>query len=94
MRFVTAKEFRDRSSALWRELATEGQVVVTLNGRPVAVVTSTDERSLGATLSDMERAKALRAMRELQQQSARSGKSNTTQAVIDREIASTRRERA
>lgn len=94
MRFVTAKEFRAQSSALWQELAAEGQVVVTLNGRPVAVVTSTDERSLEATLTDMGRATALRAMRELQQQSIRSGKSKMSQDAVGREIAAARRERA
>lgn len=94
MRFVTAKELRARSSAIWRDLAREGQVIVTLNGRPVALVTPTDERSLGQTLSDMARAKALRAMRELQEASVRSGRSKMNAAAIDREIAAARQERS
>ncbi len=94
MRFVTAKELRVQSSAIWRDLAKDGQVVVTLNGRPVAVVTPTDERSLGQTLCDMARTKAMRAMRELQETSVRAGRSKMSQVAIDREIAAARRDRA
>ncbi|BCV22168.1 hypothetical protein hamaS1_22370 [Moorella sp. Hama-1] len=38
MRFVTLRELRLKSGEIWRQLQKEGEMVITSNGKPVAVL--------------------------------------------------------
>lgn len=66
MKFVTVRCLRDHSAWVWKELEQEGELVVTSNGRPVAIVMPTNERDLKQSLRDLRQARALRAVRQVQ----------------------------
>ena len=36
MRFVSVRELRGKSAAIWKELAQEQEMVITSNGKPIA----------------------------------------------------------
>jgi len=51
MKFLTVRDLRGKSAQVWRELPNEKEMVVTSNGRPVAVLTAVDESNVEQTLA-------------------------------------------
>ena len=47
MDFVSVRELRSQSAAVWRSLAREKDLVVTSNGKPIAVLSATTASTLG-----------------------------------------------
>lgn len=92
MKFCTAQELETLSQILLDDLAAGEEVVVTKNGRPVALMIDVKEGRLDETLLAVRRAKAAGAFRALRQQAA--GEGFFTPAEIDDEIAAVRRARA
>lgn len=92
MKFCTAQELETLSQILLDDLAAGEEVVVTKNGRPVALMIDVEEGRLDETLLAVRRAKAAGAFRTLRQQAA--GEGFFTPAEIDDEIAAVRRARA
>lgn len=93
MRFVTVRELRATSAQVLRNLPSEGEIVVTSNGRPVAVLAPVDEAGLEETLRAFRRARAVEAVASLQRQSAEAGRDRITPDEIEAEIRDVRRAR-
>jgi hypothetical protein len=68
-------------------------MVVTSNGRPIAILSAVTEDTLEETLAAIRRCRAVAAVSEIQRQSVQRGKDTITPAEIDAEIASVRRAR-
>ncbi len=97
MKFLSVRELRDNSARVWRELPEEKEMVVTSNGRPVAVLTAVDEGTVEESLAAWRRARATQAIAEIQRQSARKRTDAFSMDEIDTEIRkarSTRRKQA
>lgn len=90
MKFVTVRNLRGRSAEIWRELAVEHELVVTSNGKPIAILTATSEDTFEQRLREVRRARALRVVSELQQRSVEQGRNGISDAEIDGEIAEVR----
>ena len=93
MKFVTVRDLRGRSAEVWRQLAEEQELVVTSNGKPIAILTSTNKDTFEQSLREVRRARALQAVSEIQQRSAEQGREKLTDEQIDAEIAATRKSR-
>ncbi|MGH8453147.1 MAG: type II toxin-antitoxin system Phd/YefM family antitoxin [Nevskiales bacterium] len=93
MKFLTVRELRGKSAQVWRDLKESGELVITNNGRPVAIVTPTDERGLEESLRDLRQARALRAARQMQQASLAAGTNRLRTKEIEAEITGARRGR-
>lgn len=93
MHFVSVRELRTKSADVWRELGKERDLVLTSNGKPVAIVSATDEQSFEQSLADIRQARALRAVKQLQERSAASGRDKMSAKDIDGEIAAARKSR-
>jgi len=93
MRFVSVRELRTRSADVWRELGEERELVITSNGKPIAIVSATDEQSFEQSLAEIRQARALRAAKQLQEQSAAAGRDKMSAKDIDGEIAAARKGR-
>ena len=93
MRFITARELRNNATDVWQTLAQDDQIVVTVNGKPVALLMPVSDTNLEETLRDIRRLKAQSALSYLQQQSLKNGTANITQDEIDKEIRQVRRGR-
>lgn len=94
MRFVSVRELRGRSAAVWRALAEEKDLVVTSNGKPIALLSATSDELLEDSLRAVRRARAQAAASAMQQASLKTGTDRMSLDDINAEIAATRAERA
>jgi antitoxin (DNA-binding transcriptional repressor) of toxin-antitoxin stability system len=91
MRFVSVRDLRGKSSEIWRELADERELVVTNNGRPIAILATVNEGNLEGALAAFRRQRAIDAVAKLQGQSVCQGTSVLTPIEIEQEIQVVRR---
>ena len=94
MRFISVRELRGRSAAVWKALAEEKDLVVTSNGKPIALLSATSDELLEDSLRAVRRARAQAAASAMQQASVKAGTDRTSLDDINAEIAATRAERA
>ena len=90
MKFVTVRDFRSRSAHIWEQLKTEEEMVITSNGKPVALLTPLTDENLETTLQSIRKAKAMAAISSMQLQSMRSGNNTMSSVEITREITAVR----
>jgi antitoxin (DNA-binding transcriptional repressor) of toxin-antitoxin stability system len=93
MKFITVRDFRTASAHIWRSLPEEQEMVITNNGKPIALLTPLSDKTLEETLSAVRRAKAINAVKLIQQQSVKNGTDKMTLEEINREIKTSRKER-
>jgi antitoxin (DNA-binding transcriptional repressor) of toxin-antitoxin stability system len=93
MKFVTVRDFRTESANIWATLPQEQEMIITNNGKPVALLTPLSDKTLEETLSAVRRARTINAVKLLQQQSLRNGTDKMTQEEINAEIKRTREDR-
>lgn len=94
MKFVTIRDLRSKSHQFQADLPRYKEMVLTSNGKPIAIVTAISEASLEGSLAAIRRARAMTAVTELQAQSARSRKHMMRSSEIEAEIREVRRVRA
>jgi len=94
MKFVSVRDLRGKAAEIWRTLPGEGEMVITSNGRPIAILAAVNESNLEESLSAFRRARAVEAVANLQQESARRGAAKLSMNEIDAEIKAVRRKRA
>ena len=94
MQFVSVRDLRLKSSEIWQQLKDEGEMVVTSNGRPVAVLSSADEHDLGEYLNALIKVKAMLAVNKMQEQSLREGLDQCSMDEIEAEIKAVRERRS
>lgn len=93
MKFLSVRDLRSKSAEVWKGLSAEREMVVTSNGRPIAILSSVTEETLEETLAAIRRSRAVAAVSEMQRQSVQRGKDAISPEEIDAEIASVRRAR-
>ena len=93
MKFVSVRELRNRTSQLWRDLERERDLIVTSHGKPVAILSATDEHSLERALGDIRRSRARAALAEIHREAARRGLDRLPMEEIDAEIKAARSRR-
>lgn len=93
MRFISVRDLRGKSAQVWRQLPIEREMVLTSNGRPIAVITAVDEATLEESLAAWRRARATAAIADIQRESARKGTDRISIEEIDAEIKASRAER-
>lgn len=93
MKFLSVRDLRGNSARVWRELPVEGEMVVTSNGRPVAVIAAVDESSVEQSLTAWRQVRATQAVAAIQYESVRKGLDGMSMGEIDAEIKSSRQAR-
>jgi antitoxin (DNA-binding transcriptional repressor) of toxin-antitoxin stability system len=93
MKFLSVRDLRSKPAEVWKGLTAEREMVVTSNGRPIAILSAVTEETLEETLAAIRRSRAVAAVSEIQRQSVRSDRDAMTSEEIDAEIASVRRAR-
>lgn len=93
MRFITVRDLRNKPAQIRHSLLEEKEIVLTSNGKPFAVVTSTSEDKIEETLAMMRRIRAERAAASMQGHSLKIGSNRLSLDEINTEIAAVRRER-
>lgn len=93
MQFIGIRDFRSKSASIWKKLGREKEMVVTSNGRPVAVLSAVNEGDLEESLRILRRARAMTAFELMQKKAAVSGLSRMSLKDINEEIHKARRRR-
>ncbi|MCL6558825.1 MAG: type II toxin-antitoxin system prevent-host-death family antitoxin [Firmicutes bacterium] len=94
MKFITIRDLKFKSSEVWRRLEAEKDLVVTSNGRPIAILTGINENNLEESLAALRRSRAVLAVNKLQLQSVEKGKDKFSMDEIEAEIDAVRRGRS
>jgi antitoxin (DNA-binding transcriptional repressor) of toxin-antitoxin stability system len=93
MKFISVRDLRGKSAEVWKDLPAEQEVVVTSNGRPIAILSAVNEANLEESLYAIRRARAAEAVMSLQRRSAERGTDGLTMEEIDAEIKAVRKDR-
>jgi antitoxin (DNA-binding transcriptional repressor) of toxin-antitoxin stability system len=85
MKFVSVRELRLKPGDVWKA------VVITANGRPIAILTGVDENTFEQELATIQRARALTALDRLHRKSVQKGTHTMSEKEIQAEIDDVRR---
>lgn len=91
MKFVTVRDLRNKSAQIWNDLPEEQEMVVTHNGRPIAILTAITENNFEASLNSIRKARLIEAISSIQQASVKNGRNQITPEEIDQEINEARK---
>ena len=94
MKFIGVRDFRNKSSKIWNELNKEKEIIITSNGKPVAILSAVSEGNLEEKLSAFRRARAISAVTALQRNSAQLGTDRISTEDINSEIKAERNKRS
>ncbi|MBL7210988.1 MAG: type II toxin-antitoxin system Phd/YefM family antitoxin [Desulfobacteraceae bacterium] len=93
MKFLSVRDLKTKSSQVWKDLSDQREMIITSNGRPIAILSSINENNLETTLSAFRRARAMEAVASIQYESVRTGTDRIIAGEIDDEIKSVRSKR-
>ena len=90
MKFITVRDLRTNPAGIWRDLPEEQEMIITNNGKPVALMTPVSDTDLEHTLDAVRRARAQSAVMQMQAGSIKNGTADMSADEIDKEIAAAR----
>jgi antitoxin (DNA-binding transcriptional repressor) of toxin-antitoxin stability system len=93
MKFLSVRDIKTKSSQVWKDLPCQKEMVITNNGRPIAILSTINENNLEQVLSAFRRARTMEAVTSIQYDSVRKGTDKITMYEIDDEIKSVRSKR-
>ena len=93
MKFVSVRDLRLKPGKVWKMAKEERDVILTVNGRPVAILTGVDENSVEREVETIRRARALQALDSLQVDSIKKRTHRITGDRIAEEIRAVRKSR-
>ena len=94
MKFVSVRDLRGKSAEVWKKLPGQREMIITCNGRPIAILAAVNESNVEESLSAFRQARAVEAVASLQRRSVEQGTNNITMDEIDAEIKAARGKRA
>ncbi|MBL7211164.1 MAG: type II toxin-antitoxin system Phd/YefM family antitoxin [Desulfobacteraceae bacterium] len=93
MKFLSIRDLKTKSAQVWKELPYQKDMIITSNGRPIAILSSITENNLERVLSAFRRARAMEAVTSIQYESVGKGSDKITMDEIDDEIKTVRSKR-
>ena len=86
MKFITVRDLRTTPAQVWKELPEEQEIVITNNGRPIALLTPLSDRDIEETVSAVRRARAATAVKNIRNLATKNGLPDMTMEEINEEI--------
>lgn len=93
MKFITVRDLRGRSGQVWTKLAREREIILTSNGKPIAILSAVSEDTLEESLVAVRRARAVAAVETMQRHSVQIGTNKLSPRDITAEIKAARKAR-
>lgn len=93
VKFVTIRQLRASTASIRKDLAADEEIVVTANGRPVALLTPLDADNLEQELRASRRARAAAALDRIRAQARAGGTAALSMKQIDDLVTATRQQR-
>jgi len=94
MKFVSVRDLRGKSAEIWKRLKEMRELVITSNGKPIAILSPTSEETLEESMNAIRTARAIEAVEAIQTQSVKTGRDKVTLEEINREIKAVRKARS
>ena len=91
MKFVTVRDFRSSPAGIWKKLPSERELIITNNGKPIALLTPLSDETLEDTISAVRKAKAINAVKKMQEISVSLGNDKMTFEEINKIIKDVRK---
>ena len=73
MEFYSVRDFRTESKTVWESLARGGEVVITNNGKPAALMIQIPEGGFDETVQAVRQARAMAAFNNMRRRAASAG---------------------
>jgi hypothetical protein len=93
MQFVPYRDLRNEPAALRKKLASEGELVVTVDNKPFAMMINLDDENVQDILLMVSRLRAQMAARSIRSQARRDGLDKMTLKDVNAIIKKTRADR-
>ena len=93
MKFVTIRDLRANTASVRKDLREGGEIIVTANGRPFALMTPVGPDSVEDEVLAIRRARAQAALGRMRRKAQSEGLDRLKSREIDAVIAATRRDR-
>lgn len=93
MEFVSVRELRIQPGQVWKRLSESNELVITSNGKPIALLSGVTDATLEQTLTALRRARAQVAVSQLRASAQARGADKMATAEIDAEIKAARKAR-
>ncbi|MFP4562033.1 MAG: type II toxin-antitoxin system Phd/YefM family antitoxin [Spirochaetia bacterium] len=92
MKFITVRDLRTFPAQVWKDLPEEKEMIITNNGKPIALLTPIADTNLEETLSSIRKARAINAVKNMQQVSIANKNDELSGEEIDAEIQKVRKQ--
>ncbi|MBI5592461.1 MAG: type II toxin-antitoxin system Phd/YefM family antitoxin [Deltaproteobacteria bacterium] len=86
MKFLSVRDLRGKSAQVWKDLPNEREMIITSNGRPIAILAAISESNFEESLKAFRQARAVEAVASLQRRSVDQGTDKITMEEIGAEI--------
>ena len=86
MKFLSIRDLKTKSAQVWKDLPEQKEMVVTSNGRPIAILSTINENNLEQILTAFRRARATNALASIQYDSIQKGTDMISMDEINSEI--------
>jgi prevent-host-death family protein len=86
MKFITVRDLRTTPAQVWKELPGEQEIVITNNGKPIALLTPLSDSDIEDTVTAVRRARAATAVKKMRDLAIKTGRSEMTMEEINEEI--------
>jgi len=93
MKFITVRDLRGRPAEVWTKLSRDKELVLTSNGKPIAILSAVSEDTLEGSLAALRQTRAIAAVETMQSHSVAVGTDKLSLEEINAEIAATRKPR-
>ncbi|MDY6950231.1 MAG: type II toxin-antitoxin system Phd/YefM family antitoxin [Thermodesulfobacteriota bacterium] len=93
MKLLSVRDLKTKSSQVWKDLPDQKEMVITSNGRPIAILSSVNENNLEQVLKAFRQACAIEALTSIQYESVRKGTDKITLKEMSNEIDTIRSKR-
>ena len=93
MQFIAVRDLRGRPGQVWGRLAKGQDIVLTSNGKPIAILSAVSEESLERSLKALREARAVAAVERIQSQSVFAETDKLSLQDINAEISASRKAR-
>jgi len=93
MKFITVRDFRTSPGKIWKELPEEQEMIITNNGKPIALLTPLNDSNIEETVKAVRKAKAINSIKKMQEISLKKGTNKLSLPEINEEINEYRKNR-
>lgn len=93
MKFLSVRDLKTKSAQVWKDLPKQKEMIVTNNGRPIALLSSVDENNVEEVLTAFRYARAKNTLASIQFHSVETGTDQISLEEINSEIKAVRAKR-